>query len=183
MTAHVIMVMLSVLCLTGAQAIGAQNRNMGGGSPSGGSSAANASSSQKPIMPLMTRSTSNAVSVNETEYATWADAVTAINESSEENFDIVLINHVMDAKTMPSKPCTISGKTTDINFTYIDDNSYLTRIQMSAPVTFKNITLRVWQIAANGHALTFDKGVTVASGYTIDNAKITGHPKHLGWYR
>ncbi len=174
MTAHVIMVMLSVLCLTGAQAIGAQNRNMGGGSPSGGSSAANASSSQKPIMPLMTRSTSNAVSVNETEYATWADAVTAINESSEENFDIVLINHVMDAKTMPSKPCTISGKTTDINFTYIDDNSYLTRIQMSAPVTFKNITLQVWQIAANGHALTFDEGVTVASGYTIDNAKNTG---------
>lgn len=66
----------------------------------------------------------------------------------------------------------LDGKTTDINFTYIDDNSYLTRIQMSAPVTFKNITLQVWQIAANGHALTFDEGVTVASGYTIVMRKI-----------
>ena len=178
MTAHVIMVMLSVLCLTGAQAIGAQNRNMGGGSPSGGSSAANASSSQKPIMPLMTRSTSNAVSVNETEYATWADAVTAINESSEENFDIVLINHVMDAKTMPSKPCTISGKTTDINFTYIDDNSYLTRIQMSAPVTFKNITLQLGETylldVTLTESLSLDEVVVTASKAALFNSQKTG---------
>lgn len=179
MIAHVIMVMLSLLCLTESQTVGAQNLNMRRKVSSSSSSAANVSSSQKPVMPLQTKSTGNAVSISGTEYATWADAVAAINNSSESNFDIILLNDVMDAKTMPSKPCTISGTTANINFAYIDDNSYLTRIQMSAPVTFKNITLRIWQIAANGHALTFDEGVTVLSTYQTGNEEI-GYTTHTG---
>lgn len=173
MMAHVIMVMLSLLCLTESQTIEAQNLNMGRGVPSSSSSATNVRSSQKPVMPLQTKSTGNTVSISGTEYATWADAVAAINSSSESNFDIILLNHVMDAKTMPSKPCTISGTTANINFAYIDDNSYLTRIQMSAPVTFKNITLQIWQIAANGHAVTFEEGVECITKYG-DNKEFTG---------
>ena len=173
MTAHAIMVILSALCLTGYQTVGAQNRNMGGGAPSSSSSATHVSSPQKPTMPLMTRGTGNAVSVNETEYATWADAVTAINQSSEANFDIVLLNHVIDAKTMPDKPCTISGTTASVNFAYVNDDGFLTRIQMLAPITFKNITLQISQIAANGYALTFDEGVACVTKYG-DNNEFTG---------
>lgn len=74
-------------------------------------------SSQKPVMPRMTKSGGNAVSVNGTEYDTWANAVAAINSNATEtSFDIVLLNHVMDAKIMPSKACTISGSTSLINF-------------------------------------------------------------------
>lgn len=75
---------------------------------------------------------------------------------------------------MPSKACTISGSTSLINFAYINEDSYLTRLQMLAPLTFKNITLQVWQIAANGHALTFDEGVTVVSKYTSGGNDIAG---------
>ena len=129
----------------------------------------------KPVMPRMTKSGGNAVSVNGTEYDTWANAVAAINSNATEtSFDIVLLNHVMDAKIMPSKACTISGSTSLINFAYINEDSYLTRLQMLAPLTFKNITLQVWQIAANGHALTFDEGVTVVSKYTSGGNDIAG---------
>lgn len=75
---------------------------------------------------------------------------------------------------MPSKACTISGSTSLINFAYINEDSYLTRLQMLAPLTFKNITLQVWQIAANGHVLTFDEGVTVVSKYTSGGNDIAG---------
>ena len=159
LTARVTILMLSFLCLAGSQGAGAQipmeRRN---------SSSTSVVSSQKPVMPRMTKSGGNAVSVNGTEYDTWANAVAAINSNATEtSFDIVLLNHVMDAKIMPSKACTISGSTSLINFAYINEDSYLTRLQMLAPLTFKNITLQVWQIAANGHALTFDEGVTVVS--------------------
>ena len=162
LTARVTILMLSFLCLAGSQGAGAQipmeRRN---------SSSTSVVSSQKPVMPRMTKSGGNAVSVNGTEYDTWANAVAAINSNATEtSFDIVLLNHVMDAKIMPSKACTISGSTSLINFAYINEDSYLTRLQMLAPLTFKNITLQVWQIAANGHALTFDEGVTVVSKYT-----------------
>ena len=74
------------------------------------SSSTSVVSSQKPVMPRMTKSGGNAVSVNGTEYDTWANAVAAINSNATEtSFDIVLLNHVMDAKIMPSKACTISG--------------------------------------------------------------------------
>lgn len=161
MTACVMTLMLSFLCLAGSQRAGAQIPMERGSSFS-----ADFVSPQKPVMPRMTKSGGNAVSVNGTEYDTWANAVAAINSNGEEtSFDIVLLDHVMDAKAMPSKACTISGSTSSINFAYINEDSYLTRIQMLAPLTFKNITLQVWQIAANGHALTFDEGVTVASKY------------------
>ena len=166
LTARVTILMLSFLCLAGSQGAGAQNPMERGS----GSSASSVVSPQKPVMPRMTKSGGNAVSVNGTEYDTWANAVAAINSNATEtSFDIVLLNHVMDAKIMPSKACTISGSTSSINFAYINDESYLTRIQMSAPLTFKNITLQIWQIASNGHALTFDEGVTVVSTYRIGN--------------
>lgn len=166
LTARVTILMLSFLCLAGSQGAGAQNPMERGS----GSSASSVVSPQKPVMPRMTKSGGNAVSVNGTEYDTWANAVAAINSNATEtSFDIVLSNHVMDAKVMPSKACTISGSTSSINFAYINDESYLTRIQMLAPLTFKNITLQIWQIAANGHELTFDDGVTVVSTYKIGN--------------
>ena len=170
LTARVTILMLSFLCLAGSQGAGAQipmeRRN---------SSSTSVVSSQKPVMPRMTKSGGNAVSVNGTEYDTWANAVAAINSNATEtSFDIVLLNHVMDAKIMPSKACTISGSTSLINFAYINEDSYLTRLQMLAPLTFKNITLQVWQIAANGHALTFDEGVTVVSKYTSGGNDIAG---------
>lgn len=166
LTARVTILMLSFLCLAGSQGAGAQNPMERGS----GSSASSVVSPQKPVMPRMTKSGGNAVSVNGTEYDTWANAVAAINSNATEtSFDIVLSNHVMDAKIMPSKACTISGSTSSINFAYINDESYLTRIQMLAPLTFKNITLQIWQIAANGHELTFDDGVTVVSTYKIGN--------------
>ena len=165
MTACVMTLMLSFLCLAGSQRAEAQIPMERGSSFS-----ADFVSPQKPVMPRMTKSGGNAVSVNGTEYDTWANAVAAINSNGEEtSFDIVLLDHVMDAKAMPSKACTISGSTSSINFAYINEDSYLTRIQMLAPLTFKNITLQIWQIASNGHALTFDDGVTVVSTYKIGN--------------
>lgn len=165
MAARVMTLMLSFLCLAGSQRAGAQTPMERESSFS-----ADVVSPQKPVMPRMTKSGDNAVSVNGTEYDTWANAVAAINSNTSEiSFDIVLLDHVMDAKVMPSKACTISGSTSSINFAYINDESYLTRIQMLAPLTFKNITLQIWQIAANGHELTFDDGVTVVSTYKIGN--------------
>lgn len=166
LTARVTILMLSFLCLAGSQGAGAQNPM----ERRSGSSASSVVSPQKPVMPRMTKSGGNAVSVNGTEYDTWANAVAAINSNdSETSFDIVLLNDVEDAKIMPSKACTISGSTSSINFAYVNDGNKLTRIQMLAPLTFKNITLQIWQIAANGHALTFDEGVTVVSTYSIGN--------------
>ena len=170
LTARVTILMLSFLCLAGSQGAGAQIPM-----ERGNSSSASVVSSQKPVMPRMTKSGGNAVSVNGMEYDTWANAVAAINSNATEtSFDIVLLNHVMDAKIMPSKACTISGSTSLINFAYINEDSYLTRLQMLAPLTFKNITLQVWQIAANGHVLTFDEGVTVVSKYTSGGNDIAG---------
>ena len=70
LTARVTILMLSFLCLAGSQGAGAQipmeRRN---------SSSTSVVSSQKPVMPRMTKSGGNAVSVNGTEYDTWANAV------------------------------------------------------------------------------------------------------------
>lgn len=170
MTARVMALMLSFLCLAGSQQVMAQSRSMGGGS-----SSYTVSSPQKVTMPAMTKGTGNAVSVNGKEYDTWENAVDAINnDQSENSFDIVLLNHVLDAKTMPSKACTIRGNTSKINFAYINNKSYLTRIRMLAPLTFKDITLQIWQIAANGYALTFEEGVSCVSTYKIDQKEFTG---------
>ena len=66
LTARVTILMLSFLCLAGSQGAGAQipmeRRN---------SSSTSVVSSQKPVMPRMTKSGGNAVSVNGTEYDTW----------------------------------------------------------------------------------------------------------------
>ena len=74
LTARVTILMLSFLCLAGSQGAGAQipmeRRN---------SSSTSVVSSQKPVMPRMTKSGGNAVSVNGTEYDTWANAVAATN--------------------------------------------------------------------------------------------------------
>jgi len=88
LTARVTILMLSFLCLAGSQGAGAQipmeRRN---------SSSTSVVSSQKPVMPRMTKSGGNAVSVNGTEYDTWANAVAAINSNATEtSFDIVLLN-------------------------------------------------------------------------------------------
>ena len=65
LTARVTILMLSFLCLAGSQGAGAQipmeRRN---------SSSTSVVSSQKPVMPRMTKSGGNAVSVNGTEYDT-----------------------------------------------------------------------------------------------------------------
>lgn len=196
MAARVMTLMLSFLCLAGSQRAGAQTPMERESSFS-----ADVVSPQKPVMPRMTKSGDNAVSVNGTEYDTWANAVAAINSNTSEiSFDIVLLDHVMDAKVMPSKACTISGSTSSINFAYINDESYLTRIQMLAPLTFKNITLQIWQIVANGYPLIFEEGVSCVSTYNegtltgirniwggtdnsndVANANITIKSGQFGW--
>lgn len=166
MTGHLMMWMLSFLCLAGSQRVMAQKTD-------NSSSAVDMNSSQKPEMPLTTKSGANTVSVNGTEYDTWVNAINAINaDATETSFNIILLNHVMDAKVMPNKACTISGATPNTNFAYVNAEGNLTRIQLNAALTFKNITLQIWQIAANGYALTFEEGVNVISQYKLGNDDI-----------
>lgn len=192
--------MLSFLCLAGSQEGMAQSRNARESMSSGENSSISISSPNKAVMPPMTKSAGNPISVNGKEYDTWTNAVTAINENStDESFDIVLSSYV-NAKTMPSKPCTISGINSSIYFAYTNEDDYLTRIRMSAPLTFKNITLQIWQITANGYPLIFEEGVSCVSTYNegtltgirniwggtdnsndVANANITIKSGQFGW--
>ncbi|WP_456088333.1 InlB B-repeat-containing protein [Parabacteroides sp.] len=172
MTARVTALMLSFLCLAGSQAVVAQSLSMGGGASSIGSSlSGNIDSNKNKFHSPMTKSGETVdITVNGISYTDWDSALTAINQSAETNFDIVL-NADLTVGEMPAKACVFSSSDPADPKTFHFYNSNNTgneyRMSMQGAVAFKNIKLNIFQIVANGHTLTFDEGTDCsASGYT-----------------
>lgn len=181
MTARVMTLMLSFLCLAGGQQVTAQSRSMGGGTSSGGSSSSrNVSFVQNKYRSPMTKAGDEIdITVNSAKYTNWATALEAINNSKEAVFDIVL-NANLTVNEMPEKACVFrSDQNGPKTFSFYDDsntdNEYL--MPMKGAVTFRNIKLNIFQILANGHTLTFDEGTDCSeSGYSTNN----GSNLHIG---
>lgn len=178
MTARVMTLMLSFLCLAGSQQVMAQSRSMGGGTSSGGSSSSrNVSFVQNKYRSPMTKAGNEIdITVNGAKYTNWANALEAINSSGETDFEIVL-NENLTVNEMPTKACVFSSDQNDPKtFSFYDDsntdNKYL--MSMKGAVTFRNIKLNIYQILANGHTLTFDEGTDCSkSEYSINNESET----------
>lgn len=181
MTARVMTLMLSFLCLAGSQQVMAQSRSMGGGTSSGGSSSSrNVSFVQNKYRSPMTKAGDEIdITVNGAKYTNWANALEAINSSKETDFEIVL-NKDLTVNEMPTKACVFSSDQNDPKtFSFYDDSNTDNEslMPMKGAVTFRNIKLNIFQILANGYTLTFDEGTDCSeSGYFTNN----GSDLHIG---
>lgn len=142
--------------------------NGGGGSTTGKTYGSRAE--QVPSL----RSSSAQVRLNGTEY-TWEEMFNHLNNTDNQ----IEVLQDINVTNWPDKPCTFFSKENDKkSLSYVEvrnDGSYYSQLSMSAPMTFKNLTVGIYQIVGNGHALTFDEGVECkGSNMSSSGQTVTG---------
>lgn len=84
----------------------------------------------------------------------WNTAVSSLQEN-----DIIQLTADVTMGNIPAKACTITSDDGTKTLTYSSD------LEMTAPLTFKNLKLNMSCIYANGYALVFDEGVDCVGTY------------------
>ena len=122
------------------------------------------------------RSSSAQVRLNGTEY-TWGEMFNHLNNTDNQ---IEVLQNI-NVTNWPDKPCTFFSNEDDkkslgyVELNEDDGQYYYSRLSMSAPMTFKNLTVGIYQIVGNGHALTFDEGVECeGSNMSSSGQTVTG---------